>query len=94
MRQKVLTGVNQDMVEIRFEESNNCAAAYDGNTQVGICQYKASSGKWVIYHTFTEPEYTGRGIARKMVECISGKAKEIHVELGATCWYAKKILNI
>ena len=82
------------MIEIRYEKENNCAGAYDGDKKVGICRYKALPDKWIIDHTATDPEYGGQGIARKLVECVAQNAQLEHVELGATCWYAKKMLNL
>ena len=55
------------MIEIRFEQEQNQAAAYDGERNVGVCQYQALPERWIINHTFTEPEYGGQGIARNMV---------------------------
>ncbi len=81
------------MIEIKYEPELNQSAAYDGNNNIGVCQYRKGSDKWVIYHTYTVPQYGGQGIARKMVECVAKQATLMQVELSATCWYAKKVLN-
>ena len=81
------------MITIKYEKENNCVAAYDCERQVGVCQYSAMPDKWVINHTFTDPEYSGQGIARKMVDCVAQQADQAAVKLEATCWYAKKVLN-
>ena len=81
------------MITIKFEKENNCAAAYDGEKQVGVCQYSAMPDKWVINHTFTDPEYGGQGIARKMVDCVVEQAELAAVKMEATCWYAKRVLD-
>ena len=81
------------MITIKYEKENNCAAAYDGEKQVGVCQYNAMPDKWIINHTFTDPEYGGQGIARKMVDCVAEQAELAMVKLEATCWYAKKVLE-
>ena len=81
------------MIEIRFEQEHNQAAAYDGERNVGVCQYQALPDRWIINHTFTEPEYGGQGIARNMVECVKKQAAQRQVRLEATCWYAKKVLS-
>ena len=81
------------MITIKFEKENNCVAAYDGEKQVGVCQYMELPGKWVINHTYTDPAYGGQGIARKMVECVEEQAGIESVKLEATCWYAKKVLD-
>lgn len=82
------------MIEIRYEQEKNRSAAYDGEKQVGVCQYEVLQDKWVIFHTHTDPEYGGQGIARKLVECVAEQAMQSGVQLGATCWYAKKVLDI
>ncbi len=81
------------MIEIRFEQEQNQAAAYDGDRNVGVCQFQALPDRWIINHTFTEPEYGGQGIARNMVECVKEQAAQRQVRLEATCWYAKKVLS-
>ena len=81
------------MIEIKYEKENNQAAAYDGEKQVGVCQYQGKAESWVIYHTFTDPAYGGQGIARKLVECVAEQAKMAAVSLEATCSYAKKVLG-
>ena len=82
------------MIEIRYEKENNQSAAYDCDEQIGVCQYQVFRGGWNIFHTFTEPEYGGQGIARKLVQCVAEQAKNDSVKLEATCWYAKKVLDL
>ena len=82
------------MIDIRFEQENNQAAAYDGGKQIGVCQYQVLPDRWIINHTYTDPEYAGQGIARKMVECVEKQAELAQIKLEATCWYAKKVLHI
>ena len=82
------------MIEIRYEQENYQAAAYDGERRIGVCQYDAMPDKWIINHTFTEPEYGGQGIARQMVECVKEQAGIESMQLEATCWYARKVLNL
>lgn len=80
------------MVEIRYEQENHCTSAYDGEKQAGVCQFEVQPGKWVIYHTYTDPAYGGQGIARKLVKCVMEQALAEGIELDATCSYAKKVL--
>ena len=82
------------MIDLKYEPENNCVSAYDAGKRIGVCQYEVSPDQWVIYHTFTDPEYGGQGIARQMVELVAEQARKAEVQLGATCWYAKKVLNI
>lgn len=82
------------MIKIQYEPLQQCAAAYDNERQVGICQYDSRDGSWCIYHTYTDPAYTGQGIARQLVECVAREAKASGTELTATCWYARKVLGL
>ena len=82
------------MVKIKYEPQEHCAAAYDGNRQVGVCQYEVHDNSWCIFHTYTDSSYGGQGIARKMVDLIASEAEASGTELNATCWYAKKILGL
>ena len=82
------------MINIKFESQEHCAAAYDGDQQIGVCQYEVSEGSWCIFHTYTDPAYGGKGIARKMVELIASEAEASGIEPTATCWYAKKVLGL
>lgn len=76
------------MTEVRFEESRNRAAAYDGETGIGECTFQAIDGKWLIDHTYTDPAYGGQGIAGRMVQCIAEAAKERNIVIVPVCSYA------
>ena len=82
------------MITIQYNPEQQCAEAYDGEKEVGICQYEVQNDKWCIYHTFTDPSYGGQGIARKLVELIAAEADTSGKELTATCWYARKVLEL
>ena len=79
---------------LQYDQKQQCATAYDEEKQVGICQYDRRDGIWCIYHTYTDPSYTGQGIARQMVERVVKEAETSGVELIATCWYARKVLGL
>ena len=85
---------SDSMISIQYEPEKNCVAAYDDDKQIGVCQYEVHPDQWIIFHTFTEPEYGGQGIARKMAELVAEQARNANIQLDATCWYAKKVLNI
>ena len=81
------------MINVKYEPEKNCVSAYDDGKQIGVCQYEVQPDQWIIFHTFTDPEYGGQGIARKMVELVAEQARDANVQLGATCWYAQKVLS-
>ena len=76
------------MVEIKFE--GNKSVAYDDNQKVGVCEFVEIENSWNIVHTKVDNSYQGQGIARKLVECVIDKAKELNKNIVADCSYAKK----
>ena len=84
----------QDPIRIVFEELESQSAAYDDDKQIGECQYNVDrTGKWVIVHTGVRPEYNGRGIAKRLVECVIAAARERGTKIIPVCSYAQRILG-
>ena len=81
------------MIKILFEKENKRAVAYDDNKEIGECDFIEENDVWNIIHTGVSSTYQGRGIARKLVECVIKKANENNKNLVAECSYAKKILD-
>ena len=79
------------MVNIIFEQ--NKSVAYDGTRIIGECDFIENDNTWNIVHTEVSSEYQGKGIARKLVECVIENAKKSNKNIIADCSYAKKILN-
>ena len=81
-------------IRIVFEEAERQAAAYDGEKQIGECQYSVDRvGKWVIMHTGVRSEYNGRGIARQLVEKVIEAARERGVKIVPVCSYAQRMMS-
>ena len=80
-------------VSIIFEENANRSAAYDGEKQIGECDFSVSSGTWTITHTGVRPEYGGRGIARHLVEKVIDEARSRHVRIVPVCSYAVRVME-
>ncbi|TCD46302.1 N-acetyltransferase [Streptococcus sp. X16XC17] len=74
-------------MEILFEEANERSVALDGGKEIGECTFISSGDKCTINHTFVEPTYEGRGIARQLVEKIIDVARERNQKVAATCPY-------
>ena len=55
-------------MQIIFEPEHFRSAAYDGETRVGVAEFDAQDGRWVITHTEVDPAYGGQGIARRLIE--------------------------
>ena len=63
------------MIEIKFDEKNKQAIAYDDNTKIGECTYIELNESWNIVHTEVSKLYQGQGIAKRLVQCIIENAK-------------------
>lgn len=84
----------KDPIRVMYEENNRQSAAYDGDKPIGECQYNVDrTGKWVIMHTGVRPEYNGRGIAKRLVECIIEAAREKQTKIIPVCSYAQRMMS-
>ncbi|WP_230226385.1 GNAT family N-acetyltransferase [Allobaculum mucilyticum] len=81
------------MIRYEFLKDQNMSAAYDGDTQIGVCQYVVTDQGWAIVHTEVLPEYGGQGIARNLVLMVSDEAEKEGVPVIPVCSYAKKVLG-
>ena len=79
------------MINIKFEE--NKSIAYDDSKQIGECNFIEKEDVWNIIHTEVDNKYQGKGVARKLVECIIENAKTQNKKIIADCSYAKRILD-
>ena len=79
-------------ITVVFEENANRSAAYDGDKQIGECEFTVSGGTWTITHTGVRPEYGGQGLARRLVEKVIGEARSRVVKIVPVCSYAVKMM--
>jgi len=79
------------MIEVKFE--NNKAVAYDNDIKIGECDFVELGNTWNVVHTEVDSSYQGKGIARKLVECVIDNSKKYSKNLIADCSYAKKIIE-
>lgn len=87
---RILDGV---MTELKFNEAEKRAVAYDCEKEIGECNYVENEDIWNIIHTGVDENYQGQGIARKLVECIIENAQNKNKKLIADCSYAKKVIE-
>ncbi len=80
-------------ITVRFDEAECGSRAFDGEKEIGECTYIASPEGWVICHTGVRPEYTGKGIAKRLVYAVLQAAEQRKVPISATCSYAVKVLK-
>lgn len=81
------------MIDIEFVKEENKAIALDDNIEIGECVFENLKDTWNIIHTGVDSKYQGRGIARRLVECIIENAKKYNKKLIADCSYAKKVIE-
>ena len=81
------------MIKIKFDRNNNRAIAFEANIIIGECSFVENEEYWNIKHTEVNNSYQGRGIARRLVDCIVKEAKDCNKNVIAECSYAKKILE-
>ena len=80
-------------VKVEFDEKKNRSVAVDASGQVGECDFDVTADGWVIYHTEVDEAYTGKGIAKRLVYAILEQADKKGIEVGATCSYARKVMD-
>ena len=94
MEQQGFKAYENDAICVVFEAENQQSLAFDGEKQIGECQYNVDrTGKWVIMHTGVRPEYNGRGIAKRLVESIIAAARERGVKIIPLCSYAQRMMS-
>ncbi len=85
--------MNEENIHIEFEGQSNRAVAYDNDKEIGVCEFHVDSLYWSIDHTYVDPNYGGRGIAKKLVLSIVTQARAKGVKLIPLCSYAAKVLS-
>ena len=82
-----------EQINIVFEQDNNHSAAYMDGKQIGECDISVSGNIWTITHTGVRPEYGGRGIAKKLVLCVTEAARANKAKIVPLCSYANKVMS-
>ena len=80
-------------MQIRYEAEHGRSAAYDGERRVGVAEFDAQDGRWVITHTEVDPAYGGQGIARKLIEALIEAARSDGAKIVPVCSYAEKMMR-
>lgn len=76
-------------LEIKFE--GNRTACYDNGEFVGECSFIENGDKWDLNHTFVKSEYSGKGIARMLLDALLKEARKNGVKIIPTCSFVAKI---
>lgn len=77
------------MINIKYERDNHRAAAYDNEKEIGFSTYSESENHWIIDHIETNPEYSGQGVATKLVAKLVEQARINNIKIVPLCPFAK-----
>ena len=80
-------------MQIRYEAERCRSAVYDGERRVGVAEFDAQDGRWVITHTEVDPAYGGQGIARRLIEVLIEAARSSGAKIVPVCSYAEKMMR-
>lgn len=83
---------NENNINIEFAEKDNSSIAYDGNKQIGQCHFARLKDNWVITLTEVDESYSGKGIAKKLVEKVIEHARIEDVKIVPSCPYASNLM--
>ncbi len=88
-----LTCIYKHDIKVVMEPEACRSVAFDGDKEIGECDYIKSAGGWNIVHTGVSPEYTGKGIAKRLAYKVLEEAERNKENVTASCSYAVKILE-
>ena len=80
-------------INVEMDLANNRSVAFDGDKEIGECDYDISADGWIIYHTGVNTGYEGKGIAKRLVYKVLEAAEKSKTGVDATCSYALKIIK-
>ncbi len=89
-----LTCVYTHGIQVVLNEEESRSIAFDGDKKIGECDYDVTHEGLVIYHTEVDPEYGGKGIAKRLVYKIVEAAERGGMNVIPTCSYAAKVLGV
>ncbi len=88
-----LSCIYRHEIDVVLEPEGCRSVAYDGEKEIGECDYQITGNVWNIYHTGVLPAYGGKGIAKRLVYKVLEEAERKCAEVQATCSYAAKLLD-
>ena len=72
---------------------NSAAYVVETGQKIGECVYNESPEGWMIVHTETDPEYQGKGLAKRLVYRVLEQAEKRKIRVIPVCSYAAKVLG-
>lgn len=80
-------------IKLVINGSNGSFRAYENNVEAGFISFTLPSISTIILeHTEVFPEFSGKGIAKKLVLSALDYAKENNLTVEAVCEYAQKVI--
>lgn len=79
---------------MEYIREDNGIYVKDGKKNVGEITYHIDGDTAVIDHTYVDDAYRGIGIASTLVEKAVADIREKDLNIDATCWYARKWLDL
>lgn len=76
---------------MEFKRADQKIEAYQDNQVVGEITYSdTKGGKWIIDHTYVDPNHRNQQIGEQLVKAIVEWAREENVKLLPLCPFAKR----
>lgn len=82
-----------EQISVVFEPNQNRSAAYIDGSCAGECEFTVDGSVWSITHTFVDPAYGGRGIAKLLVLKVIEEARRQQVKIIPVCSYAMRMME-
>lgn len=80
-------------IRVEFDKENRRSIALDKDRIIGECDYRETPEGWEIIHTEVLPEYSGKGIAKRLVyKVIEAAERDCH-KIIPLCSYATAVLK-
>ena len=83
----------QEEIIISFNKRESRSVALNSGNIIGYCQYTEQDNVWSITHTVVKQEFSGRGIAKRLVLTIIDEARKQNKKINPICSYVKKMME-
>ncbi|MEE1942924.1 GNAT family N-acetyltransferase [Streptomyces sp. TRM 70361] len=80
-------------ISIRDNTAENRYEIHDGDRPAGFCAYEITGGRIALTHTETLPEFTGRGMAKRLVTAALDDARRRGLAVLPFCSYVRKVVE-
>ena len=88
-----LSCIYRHEIDVVMDEEGGRSVAFDGDKEIGECNFETNEDVWNIYHTGVSSDYKGKGIAKRLVYKVLEAAEKKCMNIEASCSYARKVLE-